>query len=390
MYERFFQLTADPFRLSPDPRFCYRHSRFSKAKAYMSYAFRRAEGFVLVTGPPGTGKTTLIGDVVDYLAQENVEVANLVSTQLAEDDLLRSVAFAFGVEAMDRDKSTLLELLRQRFLALHDVGGRALLIVDEAQDLKSRSLEELRLLTNLQLDSKPLLQIFLLGQPELRDLVHEKHLEPVHQRIVATSHLEPLPREEIPAYVEHRLKVVGWRGDPEITDRVYAVIYRFSEGVPRRINLICNRLFLHAFVEQRHQITLADAREVVKELQEEQLTRRDLLNDMVFYGWETEARLENATVSDGAGPAVGVEEPSLVSEVGSTETYRPRFEARDPSPPGAGSDTKNPKKYMGPERRRDHRRTGEDRRGDIRFEVGKEDRRKNSGRRRDDKSPDFW
>jgi type II secretory pathway predicted ATPase ExeA len=104
MYERFFNLTADPFRLSPDHRFCYKHAHFAKAKAYMAYAFRRAEGFVLVTGPPGTGKTTLIGDILEYLAGENVVVANLVSTQLAEDDLLRSVAFAFDVKESEENR----------------------------------------------------------------------------------------------------------------------------------------------------------------------------------------------------------------------------------------------------------------------------------------------
>jgi len=173
--------------------------------------------------------------------------------------------------------------LSSKFLTLSREGGRALLIVDEAQDLTPKALEELRLLTNLQQDGQPLLQIFLLGQSELRDLVHSAGMEQVHQRIVAASHLQALKENETRAYVEHRLSVVGWRNDPAISTAVYPVIFKFSEGVPRRINLICSRLFLHASVERRHQISVADAKTVVAELQEEQLSTRNLLNDEMFF-----------------------------------------------------------------------------------------------------------
>jgi type II secretory pathway predicted ATPase ExeA len=237
----------------------------------------------MVTGAPGTGKTTLVGDMVDYLAGEKVEVANLVSTQLAADDLLRMVGHAFAVATPDADKSTILQQLQNRFLAWHREGRRALLIVDEAQDLAKPALEELRLLTNVQLDGKPLLQIFLLGQPELRDIVHHKNLEPVYQRIIAASHLEALPEEDTRAYVEHRLKVVGWNQDPAISTAVFPIIHRLSGGIPRRINQFCNRLLLHCYVEQRHRIGVADARAVVEELQDEQLATRNIhLDDLLL------------------------------------------------------------------------------------------------------------
>ncbi len=283
MYEQFYHFNAEPFRLSPDHHFCYRHAMYAKARAYMAYAFMRAEGFVLITGQPGTGKTTLVGDVVESLADENVAVAKLVSTQLTADDLLRMVAFSFGLEAGMREKSSVLQGLTRYFEGLHRAGGRALLIVDEAQDLNVEAIEELRLLTNLQEGGRPLVQIFLLGQPELQDLVHSPGLEQVLQRIVAASRMEPLREDETRAYVEHRLRRVGWVSDPVISTAVFPVIYRFSGGIPRRINLICSRLLLHSAVKQQHHITVADARDVVQELQDEQLSTANILHDDVFH-----------------------------------------------------------------------------------------------------------
>ncbi len=271
MYETFYKLQAEPFRLSPDHRFCYEHKGYTKARAYMAYAFSRAEGFVMITGRPGTGKTTLIGDLLESLAKDNVTTANLVCTQLQADDLLKTVAYSFGVGASGLDKAELLQRLNVIFNNWHRDGRRALLIVDEAQDLSTSAMEELRLLTNIQVDGQPLLQIFLLGQPELRDLILSPEMEQVHQRIVAASHLEALELEETEAYIRHRLEAVGWRGDPAISKAIFPLIYRFSEGVPRRINLIFSRLMLHGCVEQRHKIGVRDIREVIKELQGENL-----------------------------------------------------------------------------------------------------------------------
>ena len=271
MEDVFYNLKAEPFRLSPDHRFCYDHECYAKARAYMAYAFMRAEGFVMITGRPGTGKTTLIGELIDSLADENVKTANLVCTQLQADDLLKVAAYDFGVDHRIVEKGELLQHLSLLLRRWHREGSRALLIVDEAQDLSESAMEELRLLTNIQEDGKPLLQIFLLGQPELRELVLSPALEQVHQRIVAASHLDALEKDETEAYIIHRLNKVDWAGDPALSKAIFPLIHKFSEGVPRRINLICSRLFLHGTVEQRHQIGVADLRQVIEELQAENL-----------------------------------------------------------------------------------------------------------------------
>jgi putative secretion ATPase (PEP-CTERM system associated) len=271
MYEVFYNFKAEPFRLSPDHKFCYEHKSYAKARAYMAYAFKRAEGFVMITGRPGTGKTTLIGELVESLSKDRVCTANLVCTQLQADDLLKTVGFSFGIGSTGIDKAEMLQRLTVLMHRWHREGRRALLIVDEAQDLSSSAMEELRLLTNIQIGGQPLLQIFLVGQPELRDLILSPEMEQVHQRIVAASHIEGLGVEETEAYVLHRLSVVGWRGDPAIDRAMFPLIHKYSEGVPRRINLICSRLFLLGSVEQRHDIRAEDVRVVITELQAENL-----------------------------------------------------------------------------------------------------------------------
>ncbi len=277
MYENFYHLDADPFRLSPDHRFGFAHSSFGKAKAYMKYALHRAEGFVMITGAPGSGKTTLINELLDELSQAEVKVAMLSISQLDADDLLRMVAFSFGLAGASDDKATIIHALSSFLTTNHKAGRRALLIVDEAQDLAVSAMEELRLLTNLQIDSHPLLQIFLLGQNELRDLMQDPAMVQCHQRIVAASHLETLNAEETGDYIMHRLRTAGWCGKPLISTTVFPIIHRYSQGIPRTINQICSRLFLHAYVEQLQKVGVRDIATVLFALQEEQLVPSDSL-----------------------------------------------------------------------------------------------------------------
>jgi len=282
MYDQFYNLKAEPFKLSPDHRFCFSHRSYAKAKAYMQYAFQRAEGFVMITGKPGTGKTTLVSDLVESLPADKVNVAMLVCTQLEADDLLRMVADAYGVPSDTDRKSAILQQLTKVFTDAYKMGRRALLIIDEAQDLSTSALEELRLLTNLQLNRQPLLQIFLLGQEELRDMVQQPNMEQVHQRLVAACHIQPLKEEETKAFIKHRLKQVGWNNDPAISEAVYPVIHKISHGIPRRINMICSRLFLHGCVEELHQLSINDAKVVLTEIQHEQLTSKNIPSDIDF------------------------------------------------------------------------------------------------------------
>ncbi len=274
MYEDFYGLKTDPFRLSSDHRFSFSHASYSRARASVQYALLRAEGFVMITGGPGTGKTTLIHDLMDDLPRNEFIVGYLASTQLGAEDLLRMTAYVFGMDSAGPKKAQILVRLMKFFSEQYRLGLHALLIIDDAQDLSTAAMEELRLLNNLQQDGQQLLQIVLLGQEELRALLRRPEMEQVHQRLVAAWHLEPLSPEETVGYVRHRLETAGWTGDPAIEPGVLPVVHAFSRGVPRRINLICSRLLLYGFMEQSHTITPADAEIVRHDLGDEELTHR--------------------------------------------------------------------------------------------------------------------
>jgi len=271
MFKTFYQLSAEPFRLSPDSRFCFPHPSYRKAIIYMRHAIQRGEGFIMITGRPGTGKTTVIQHLLRILKPGQVVVAKLVTSQLAADDLLRLVSYSFNLNPEGSDKAKLLFQLERFLRQQYRQGRRALLIVDEAQDMAENALEELRLLTNIQAGTQQLLQIFLVGQEKLRHVVIAPALEQLQQRMIAATHLEPLDATETRDYIKYRLHRVDWSGDPLISNEAYTMIHQFSRGIPRQINQICNRLLLHGSIEKKHRLGLADVRIVVEELQHELL-----------------------------------------------------------------------------------------------------------------------
>ena len=257
MYETFFGLTGKPFQLNPDPAFFYGSRGHKRAFAYLQYGVHQGEGFIIITGDVGAGKTTLVRSLIEQIDPNQFVAAQLVTTQLDAEDLLRSVAMAFGLPTRALDKAQLLAELEAFFVSLVPQGKHALLIVDEAQNLSSRAIEELRMLSNFQLGNQGLLQSFLVGQPELRQLMQGPELQQLRQRVTASYHLGPMDRAETQAYVEHRLRHVGWRNDPHFEPGAFDAIYTFSAGIPRRINTLCNRLLLAAALSEEHNFTAA-------------------------------------------------------------------------------------------------------------------------------------
>lgn len=269
MYSEFYKFTGLPFQLTPDPRFFYNSQNHRKALAYLTYGLSQGEGFIIVTGDIGTGKTTLVDRLLSSLDSERFVAGKVVTTQLEADDLLRAVANAFRLPGAGGDKATLLRSLEAFLRRVHKEGKRAALIVDEAQNLPVRSLEELRMLSNFQEGARPLLQSFLLGQPQFRETLASEELEQLRQRVTANFHLGPMDAAETRAYIEHRLQLVGWKGDPEITDDAFGLVYEHTGGVPRRINTLCTRLLLFGALEQRHTLDAAAVEAVLDDLRQE-------------------------------------------------------------------------------------------------------------------------
>ncbi|TQV84423.1 XrtA/PEP-CTERM system-associated ATPase [Aliikangiella coralliicola] len=270
MYESYYKLTGKPFQLAPDPFFFFGSSTHKRALAYLKYGLSQGEGFIVVTGDVGTGKSTLVRTLFGSLeGKDDVVAAELINTQLDSTDILRMVAATFGLAHKDNEKSSLLKNLENFFIARSREGKRCMLVVDEAQNLPFETIEELRMLSNLYYDGKTLLQIFLLGQSEFREHLRDPSLEQVRQRVTASYHLAHLDVEETQAYIEHRLKKVGWEDSPGFTAESFQLIYEFSEGVPRKINTTCDRLLLYGFLEEKSRIDGEIVKVVTSEITEE-------------------------------------------------------------------------------------------------------------------------
>lgn len=269
MYESYYGLTAKPFQLKPDPHFFYGSKGHKRAMAYLDYGLSQGEGFIVITGEIGAGKTTLMRNLFGKLPADKIQAAQIVTTHVDSDDILRMVAAAFGLPFEDASKTALLTRLEAFFRQCHAQGKRALLVVDEAQNLTQRAVEELRMLSNFQTDEASLLQTFLLGQPEFRKILLGGDMQQLVQRVIATYHLGPLDAPETRAYIEHRLQTVGWRGDPAIDDAAYAAIHASTGGIPRRINTLCDRLFLMGYLEELHAFGGAEVASVIADIQQE-------------------------------------------------------------------------------------------------------------------------
>ncbi len=269
MYEAFYGLTSKPFQLNPDPSFYFGSKQHRRAKAYLEYGLLRNEGFIVITGEIGAGKTTIVRGLLESMDANAVTAANLVSTQLDAEDTLRMVGAAFGVRVKDVSKADLLMALEAFLVTQVSEGKRSLLIVDEAQNLTSRAVEELRMLSNFQFGKQALLQTFLVGQPEFREILQHPNMQQLRQRVTATCHIGPLDMEETRGYIEHRLKCAGGTGRPTFGDGAYEAIFKATAGIPRRINSVCDRLLLLGFLGNKEHLAVEDVDEVVNEMRDE-------------------------------------------------------------------------------------------------------------------------
>ena len=257
MYDDFYGFSGRPFQLTPDPEFYFESGTHRKALSYLGYGLAQGEGFIVITGEVGAGKSTLVAHLMATIDRQRLTAAQIVTSALDGSELVHIAAQAFGLAVAGKDKPSALRAIEAFLHGEARAGRRCLLVVDEAQNLSVAALEELRMLSNFQLGAHPLLQILLLGQPEFRLLTQSPELEQLRQRVIATHHLEAMEPGEVGAYVEHRLARVGWSGNPAFDQRVYAELARASDGIPRRINQIVARLLLLGAVEQRSRIDCA-------------------------------------------------------------------------------------------------------------------------------------
>lgn len=269
MYNTYYGLTAKPFQLNPDPGFYFGSKGHSRAMAYLDYGLSQEEGFIVITGEVGAGKTTLVRSLCRKLSADRIMVAHIANTALDGTDMLRMAAAAFDLPFENISKAALLLRLELFARECAGTGKRILLIVDEAQNLSRQALEELRMLSNMHSSDKPVLQTFLLGQPEFRATLMGEDMKQLRQRVIATYHLGPLDAADSRAYIEHRLATVRWQQDPSISDDAFDAIHAYTQGIPRRINTFCDRLFLMGYLEELHAFGAPEVAKVIADIEQE-------------------------------------------------------------------------------------------------------------------------
>ncbi|MFN3510432.1 MAG: XrtA/PEP-CTERM system-associated ATPase [Tsuneonella troitsensis] len=270
MFDDFYGLTARPFQLTPDPNFYFESGTHRKALSYLGYGLAQGEGFIVITGEVGAGKSTLVAHLMRKVDPRELTVGQIVTSNLDGEEMIHVAAQAFGIEVEGRDKAATLGAIEAFLQDEARAGRRCLLVVDESQNLSVEALEELRMLSNFQLGAHPLLQTLLLGQPEFKQVLAEhEQLEQLRQRVIAAHHLEAMEASEIAPYVTHRLQCVGWQGNPAFDQRVFAQLHEATGGIPRRINQMMSRLLLLGAVEQRTRIDALMLASVRREMESE-------------------------------------------------------------------------------------------------------------------------
>lgn len=268
MYESYYGLNSKPFQLTPDPAFFYASRWHKRAMSYLQYGLSQAEGFIVITGGIGTGKTTIANSLLRDI-ENDIQAAQIVTPKLTPDELVKMVAAKFNLDVEGKSKADILKRLEAYLYDLHQQGKRALLLVDEAQNLPLETIEELRMLSNFQENGKPLLQSFLLGQEELQPILRAPNMEQFRQRIVASCHLASLSIEEVKSYIEYRLHHAGREGKTLFSEGAYAQIFTFTRGIPRKINTLMDRVLLFGFLEELEFLDERAVATVIEEVKSE-------------------------------------------------------------------------------------------------------------------------
>ncbi len=279
MYDGFYNLTKKPFQLNPDSDFFFNSEIHRRALTYMNYGLTQGEGFIVITGKPGTGKTMLVKQLVNSLDKNKITLGIMVSSQVGADDLLKVIAATFRLPYEGEDKATLLTRIERFFIDQSMIGKRVLMIVDEAQNLPKESLEELRMLSNFEMAGRPLFQTFLIGQKQLGETLFLPEMEQLRQRIVATCQLKPLDGHETKNYILFRLEKAGWQHTPQFAEEVFAVICSYTEGIPRKINALCDRVLLFGYLEELQLINIDVIHKVIADIEDDSSLMADDFHD---------------------------------------------------------------------------------------------------------------